>query len=1024
MLNATPSLANPDFEHNAKGMKMTDMVGRTMVGVTRDSSRVFSIYLSRDGKVDFVGSNGNKSTGTWRRRDAVIVCIKGLVVEKPNDEVCKRAPELGRGLDWMTVDLHTSGGKTTWSQTTKSEHRGSSQMVYSFAGNVAVDRNSYVSDVTKWGGHLIVGRTLKDKEAWFASFSIDGKLDFVFASGRRFKGSYTLKTGEVCMTFPDNPSANGCRKPTLRDGKVLWASSTDGGAVSEIVFMKRIEEPKPVIPPYQPRENFLMGQNIRAISPSPDRLTVASASDNKIDFWDTNTGRRIGSIADTKEAIDSAWSPDSQKFLVAYPNGVEIFDARTGKLIRALPSMSGRVRISAAALLPNGDVAIGDRAGNVHILNGVTGELKHSRQIAAGPATAFRDIAVNRDGRIGVSTFGGVIAAFDSSLEPLPDLRHEGKSKAGSISMSLDGRYLLAGTEDSRIYLFDFAENSAPKLQSRSISRRIGESVDFGAESSLAVAAVSGRGAIPISIETMSLGAPWELTQSDTIRAVPSAHRGEIIILEKSGRLTIWSPDEAAAEKFRDDTRAVTSAARVQHTARRDAFERADNGSSSAEATAGANSKRAYDAGNCDVYDQLMPSIRLVALKPDCREAAERRATMASFETAIRDLNCDRAEELARSIQLNTGKVATCRATVKRNEETRLYRAAIEARDCEAVRKLAPSFNEPQAGADCDLSVALALDTPRRMYLAAVQFDTAGDRPRAREIYTAVMQRFPENDLALDAARRLTAFADMEKQERENAAMAAQQAEAIKAAEERAKAAEAAALEAQRRAEEEEKRREARERTEKRLQDAKSQIEAMNSKYGGGSNPVQLSTRIVGTERYYNANVYFEIRPTARNAITLRDFCKVTIETSVYPTERRVNTSSTRYFEPESGRSRVELDFWWPEVRGQLDQATRDAYDLLHMWFLSKMPTFGTVTNISDGKVFSGTTLTNGRVTVIPFKAGLVVHEETGGLRPKNESGMRVDGRLVAFQLRQTGHLESFGDDLKKLARTCGLGSL
>jgi hypothetical protein len=59
--------------------------------------------------------------------------------------------------------------------------------------------------VTKWAENVIVGRTLKDKEKWSALLGLDGSVDFVFGSGKRSKGDYTLAEGEMCLTCSRQP---------------------------------------------------------------------------------------------------------------------------------------------------------------------------------------------------------------------------------------------------------------------------------------------------------------------------------------------------------------------------------------------------------------------------------------------------------------------------------------------------------------------------------------------------------------------------------------------------------------------------------------------------------------------------------------------------------------------------------------------------------------------------------------------------------------------------------------------------
>jgi hypothetical protein len=49
------------------------------------------------------------------------------------------------------------------------------------------------------------------------------------------------------------------------------------------------------------------------------------------------------------------------------------------------------------------------------------------------------------------------------------------------------------------------------------------------------------------------------------------------------------------------------------------------------------------------------------------------------------------------------------------------------------------------------------------MYFAAVKAEADRDRPKAKRIYFAILDRFPQDDFALKASERLTAFADAER---------------------------------------------------------------------------------------------------------------------------------------------------------------------------------------------------------------------------------------------------------------------
>jgi hypothetical protein len=278
----------------------------------------------------------------------------------------------------VTVTLETRNGKTTWARATRDEHRGSSQMVWSFAGNVTVNRNSHVPDVTKWAGHIIVGRTLKDRE-------------------------------------------------------VLWASSSDDGAVSEIVFMHPVAKapapvapPAPQGPPDRPHEALVMaqaGQGFHWPSPVRSLLVAPDSGKRELVLWDSATGMRIGAIPGIAAASDVAWSADGARLAVVAPNGVELFDMASGRFQGSAPRAPGMADMTAAALMPDGRLVIGSATGEVLHLSPLDGIVERSLSLQAGGIT---DLAALPDGRLGVATVNGRIVVPDQNGNPAPRLDTRG----------------------------------------------------------------------------------------------------------------------------------------------------------------------------------------------------------------------------------------------------------------------------------------------------------------------------------------------------------------------------------------------------------------------------------------------------------------------------------------------------------------------------------------------------------------------------------------------------------------------
>lgn len=89
------------------------------------------------------------------------------------------------------------------------------------------------------------------------------------------------------------------------------------------------------------------------------------------------------------------------------------------------------------------------------------------------------------------------------------------------------------------------------------------------------------------------------------------------------------------------------------------------------------------------------------------------------------------------------------------------FDTAMAKNDCAVVSELEDAVKEQGAGLDCTLRAGLLKDTARGMYFAAVKLDTAQEFAGAKQLYLEIMGRFPDDDLAIQAASRLTQLNDM-----------------------------------------------------------------------------------------------------------------------------------------------------------------------------------------------------------------------------------------------------------------------
>lgn len=156
-----------------------------------------------------------------------------------------------------------------------------------------------------------------------------------------------------------------------------------------------------------------------------------------------------------------------------------------------------------------------------------------------------------------------------------------------------------------------------------------------------------------------------------------------------------------------------------------------------------------------------------------------RKSNNAKYLTALRDFKCEIADQIRKKSRVGElHEVQKCRKDSKLQVDLVAFEEAVAVGDCNTAAQLGRAIGKREAGADCTVSTVLRSQNPRRIYLAAAKFDSENDRSRAKKLYTEVMVSFPENDLAINAANRLTQLNDLEIVEQNQA----QSAAALKAA--------------------------------------------------------------------------------------------------------------------------------------------------------------------------------------------------------------------------------------------------
>lgn len=771
---ATVAFADENFDRNAKGLSIGKVKGRTVVGVTRDTSKVWSLYISNDKTAKYHFSTGKRKTVKWRQPSRNTICIRGLNDAKPNDEVCKLAKPLGRGMDWVTVKIFERDGKVTYQLVDPDAHRGSSQIVYSFPGEAEVAKNSYLYDLREWKGHTVVGRTIKDKEAWFVNFGLDGEMDFVFGSGKRFKGTYTLSKSEVCMKFYDKPAFNGCRKPAVKKNKIAWISTQTGGHTSEIVYMKRTEKPGPKLYKKLSRNKHHM------VAIDDQRKTFAAVSRvgaGSVKVYDAKSGLYLASIP--QYAQDISFNDAGSKLIGGFRDEVWQADVATGQLDWVTSRDPNATFSELSYSADQNYVLIGDNAGYLNKYDAKTGKFVSKSKVADD---YISDIDVNKFGRVLVGTrTGQLFTGQDQNLddftmiETLPNpvtIVQFTKSGAGFRVLTKAGNVLKGMTGATKDGM-KIVNRQSTGLQA---SYNLSLSHD---QSEMIIAGENGMKLLNSDTLEETLDMPKDATSPYSSVVYLTSQSGFVGTL-KDGGLDIWTRDSNALSKLRRFISGNQSNARIRKRKIKEVTDRIEREYKELQAKLGA----LYNEGKCEDYNTQVSGLRKRDRKENCEAEAIRREQMEIYNTALKQLRCEDAQSFRLEVGIGSEfRERKCIDQRQLKEDRRAFDLAVNTNDCDIVSKFEAKFNKVGAADECHFQSALSADNARQLFFAAVRMDTAKQNDRAKRLYIEVMNRFPDDDLAIDAAKRLTELGDQEAQAKKDAENAAALSAAQKALE-------------------------------------------------------------------------------------------------------------------------------------------------------------------------------------------------------------------------------------------------
>lgn len=463
------------------------------------------------------------------------------------------------------------------------------------------------------------------------------------------------------------------------------------------------------------RANSPIGVDLVEFSRNGRRLVVAHKAG--VEVLDTSGLRGVGAYRFTsrqKEGADDAplamaVSGTGSRIVLTMGSRLRVVEGTSVKDV----SPSGSGTIEHVALTDNGRLAAISSGSVVRLIEPLSGRVV--KELGSAPAGVTALTFSPSGDRLAVASIAAV------QIWPINDAKGAvAMVPAGAVerlSFSNDGRMLLAaGQKGSRVWFVDPAVTAAPEepVAKASPVKEIPQTAT-AATSAMATdardqaAATTPEPASRAEDPKAAARASQELIRA---RAQALARTECEVVKALDAQIGDQGVHGACAEKVEQAHRAAAEARReaerVKHVAER---------------------KQALEALDCDRVKQLDADIGGAMLAETCtkrQEAHQREAEhtklAADHKAARADLKCDEAKALAARLGID------------------------DTRDQVA----------------CRFQLVLKTGSARDLYLTAAKHDADRDRGAAKQLYRAIVERFPQDDLAIKAAERMTVITDLE----------------------------------------------------------------------------------------------------------------------------------------------------------------------------------------------------------------------------------------------------------------------
>jgi uncharacterized protein (TIGR02996 family) len=300
------------------------------------------------------------------------------------------------------------------------------------------------------------------------------------------------------------------------------------------------------------------------------RFVVSGSQDHTLRVWDLGSGRCVHTLSGHRDQVNGVAVSSDGRFAVSASadNTLRLWDLETASFVRELvghsPKMGGAY---AVALSADGRVAVSTAADDtLRLWDLATGTCVRVLELQDD---SVRAVAVDADGRIAVTSGGAPFIGTErrrrfalriwdlTSGQCLRTLEWQGK-RGASVAMTADGRFAIAGSEDSTLRIWDL---SAGRLACALEGHR----------DAVFTVGLSAEGRFMVSGGQDGAVRLWELDWELGAVAVPGSPEAHLVEPEPPARGGASEPPRVGTIEPQDDAEVSTLLAAVLRAADADA---------------------------------------------------------------------------------------------------------------------------------------------------------------------------------------------------------------------------------------------------------------------------------------------------------------------------------------------------------------------------------------------------------------------------------------------------------------------